>query len=72
MKNPMLAFVAIITIASAGTSLYVANLENPTQVQIALGIAGAKIATTGANTLIEQAGRSKRRRSRRNQKLDDE
>lgn len=61
MKKTLLAITTGITAVAASTSLYIANLENPTQVQIALGIAGAKIATTGANTLIEQAGRSRRK-----------
>lgn len=61
MRKTFYAITIAITISATGVTTYIATLSNPTEAQIALANATARIATTGANTLIECAGRSQYR-----------
>lgn len=68
MKKTLLALATVITTAAAGTSLYIATLTNPTEMQKQLGTTANTIVATGATAIFgvlnDQDGD--------NQKPDDE
>ena len=52
MKKQLLTFVTVITIAAAGTSLYLATLPNPTDIQKQLSTTTSEIAIAGTTAIF--------------------
>lgn len=52
MKKILLALATVITTAAAGTSLYIATLPYPTEMQKQLGTTANTIVATGATAIF--------------------